>query len=1314
MQGAATAPAPPAAEPPSTQQIKTEEVISEAKIEADEEMDGVQIEKQELRVTRTTSIDSDNRSDRSEEEDLRRARKRAASTSPSPIPMDKRTARFECPKCRQRFDSVNAFDIHRFTAHSDEAKTGFDDLTFVDFSSKKFPEIARGVCERNPHVSVTEQRYRCDMCCRDFPCGQALEMHRKSCASATRIPTPERDRTREDFFAKLDLKNRSFGIPGTLTPPMERFTPKFDDGHLTNGIRHIDAARDLADIQSILSVTSAGGLLERLTGTRVALESSVLTPPDTITKDRDQEETQDNFAAEFRRMKLRGEFPCRLCPAKFPNLRALKGHNRVHLSGTGPGPYQCNMCPHASLDKAALVRHMRTHNGDRPYECAVCNYAFTTKANCERHLRNRHAKVTREDVKRSIIYHPSEDPNNDEVNSKLARDEVKRSLAFHTPDIDRRNESTGRDTPLTHFTPSFITDRHPVTNLTTKPLPLPLPESPLPLPIPRDSEQPAPRIKVKGIGQLTQIPPEFRPPEISYKQNDISHDSYDEEAPVDLSTSDNNSCDVLDLSKKKRDADAEEPKSTPRPSFEPDPASVAATAFEKTRLLLASQRLFENSLPKIDPAYYASQLSQLYAGAVPGIPGLPLPPSFPIAPYLLQPSFFHHPTDSRELAEIKDHIQKEIIRGLSMSGGRLVPNDPESQPKLEPEEDEQKPPPSVSPVPSPHSESPRPQMNNTLVPQTDSVKMVIKNGVLMPKQKQRRYRTERPFSCSQCSARFTLRSNMERHVKQQHPQHWSVRRPAPRAPPPYPTPDSLTDRMKFALLARHLERPLQQSEHSPVRRDSDEVADNEEDEEDTLVIDEEPEMENKAEDHTAARRAAAEILMATCQQEMTKDFDLKIAGNLINKPVPITNDKTESGTNSVSPIQEPLPVPVVPTRSDEEEDEEGLVASTSEGNNSGSDENKSETDTALPPKKKSAYSLAPNRVSCPYCHRKFPWSSSLRRHVLTHTGQKPFKCPHCTLLFTTKSNCDRHLLRKHGGSARAILAEPIPETVSPPQPVNDTRAVPERPFKCVSCPTSTFSSLDTLKKHMSSRHGADSQPSSPNPEIIEETNEGGLVFKCHLCEASFGDRSGALSHLATGHTAEYEQLVSKGALDAASDRSESADDDERGKFPDHANRKVVCAFCIRRFWSAEDLRRHMRTHSGERPFACDLCRRRFTLKHSMLRHRKKHREEITDDEEASPPNTPLEDTVTNGYRYQDDDGSGSEIPSNVNNNNSPPSAPYEKKLKLDMTSRKYSSEAENDPENSDLIGKLLGIPDKTINKLLSSADEAAKILGVNK
>ena len=36
-------------------------------------------------------------------------------------------------------------------------------------------------------------------------------------------------------------------------------------------------------------------------------------------------EEDDPFSAVLREMKLKGEFPCRLCEAVFPNLRALKG-----------------------------------------------------------------------------------------------------------------------------------------------------------------------------------------------------------------------------------------------------------------------------------------------------------------------------------------------------------------------------------------------------------------------------------------------------------------------------------------------------------------------------------------------------------------------------------------------------------------------------------------------------------------------------------------------------------------------------------------------------------------------------------------------------------------------------------------------------------------------------------------------------------------------------------------------------------------------------------------------------------------------------
>ncbi|XP_074549207.1 ras-responsive element-binding protein 1 isoform X2 [Halichoeres trimaculatus] len=70
--------------------------------------------------------------------------------------------------------------------------------------------------------------------------------------------------------------------------------------------------------------------------------------------------------------------------------------------------------------------------------------------------------------------------------------------------------------------------------------------------------------------------------------------------------------------------------------------------------------------------------------------------------------------------------------------------------------------------------------------------------------------------------------------------------------------------------------------------------------------------------------------------------------------------------------------------------------------------------------KKNAYSNSVQKMTCPFCPRVFPWASSLQRHMLTHTGQKPFPCPKCDAFFSTKSNCERHLLRKHGVTNRTL------------------------------------------------------------------------------------------------------------------------------------------------------------------------------------------------------------------------------------------------------------------------------------------------------
>lgn len=188
--------------------------------------------------------------------------------------------------------------------------------------------------------------------------------------------------------------------------------------------------------------------------------------------------------------------------------------------------------------------------------------------------------------------------------------------------------------------------------------------------------------------------------------------------------------------------------------------------------------------------------------------------------------------------------------------------------------------------------------------------MVIKNGVLMPKQKQRRYRTERPFACEHCSARFTLRSNMERHIKQQHPQFWAQRQRGNhglmrRGPPPQmsmngtqmmPTLQAagfggISDQVKYAILAQQLKSrespksmmssftpmsmPLQTHLTSPLSPQEDPEESHsytpvpvkeDDDDDDQLVIDEDFEGEelsksnDAVEKNLAARKVAENIL----------------------------------------------------------------------------------------------------------------------------------------------------------------------------------------------------------------------------------------------------------------------------------------------------------------------------------------------------------------------------------------------------------------------------------------------------------------------
>lgn len=75
-------------------------------------------------------------------------------------------------------------------------------------------------------------------------------------------------------------------------------------------------------------------------------------------------------------------------------------------------------------------------------------------------------------------------------------------------------------------------------------------------------------------------------------------------------------------------------------------------------------------------------------------------------------------------------------------------------------------------------------------------------------------------------------------------------------------------------------------------------------------------------------------------------------------------------------------------------------------------------------------------LPCPECGREFHGLNKkflLTRHMITHTGEKPYQCPYCPYRANVSSNLTRHLRTVHTPSSAAGAlpgALPVPAVLS--------------------------------------------------------------------------------------------------------------------------------------------------------------------------------------------------------------------------------------------------------------------------------------------
>ena len=1151
--------------------------------------------------------------------------------------------------------------------------------------------------------------------------------------------------------------------------------------------------KDLADVESILNITqySGGGCVMKQTET-CSETSSIILDGSIVSNQQDFSGASGCDDPIIRDMKLKGEFPCRLCPAVYPNLRALKGHNKEHLGGKGP--YECNVgaCTYKSNDKSTLTRHMRTHTGEKPYECKLCNYGFTTKANCERHLKNKHGRTSREAIRASIVVHESAEDNENSTHTKLDESGDDQTmdgddeLRFRCKVCKQLFPSSSK--VITHAIkdhPAYSSDvdhifeeLHKKRNASQKDTSTGLNDLSGPSMVPRPSPFPSmDQLKKNLLDQQSNI--------------DSNHENGD--APLDLSTPskpevkdikpsnvDFRNMPALTLHGKLPTLDPSKILSsvangaahsvgtltTPFPNYLMPNTTLASAINSASPLRPAGlNSLFNARTASTFPFFLpnsgiisstaaaaanaaASSAAATAASAamsmIPNIEQLPqelkdrfqaemklrlqqqlnpallssdtVPPIIPTSNITLNINDAAANSNSQtpafggtnEIAAAYLAMQQEILRKQAelkeqkeaaetlqhLSQAQNVGSI--STTSLKSLETSTSPTFSCAPLSSPlpkstsalslsakHSIRPPPPMQlapNIIIPASSSIssnscldedtinldtseqndcsingnntntdaddesnyKMVIKNGVLMKKQKQRRYRTERPYSCNHCTARFTLRSNMERHIKQQHPEHWSSKPRGGRRNHAATVPILAPQFRNQANFEKDESNSgcINESENSEeVMRDEDdedeegfEMDDGDEigevEDDDSLIIDEPATTESNnnnnsnSDENTVDLASVSKLLNTATSQSFQKFFD---------------HDEDN-----------------------EENDGECVDVSSNDGSKDGS-QVKTE-------RKQSAYSAAPHKISCPYCARKFPWTSSLKRHILTHTGHKPYKCSACSLWFTTKSNCDRHLVRKHGNN-----------NTQEQQTSYTLRNVPERPFKCQLCPSSTFSSKSNLIKHQYTKHLNMEYPENLSDSEIAEDEE-------EVTSNKINDE------------------ISTKQLDTP---IESILSNVIG-----SNAKI----------SSDEL-----TSIPLKPHMCDICNRSFRFLKSLIHHKKQHDFGTSNDETNVDQVDKNEDTeLANMQECQDNDlgmKRNINLPSSVAQNSSPLTTKssvvtqikkakranlMDKINKLSNAANTMSDETNTEideivPTKKDLIiSDLLGIETTTMDKISPS------------